>query len=393
MSENPSRSWMSELSPRQRKIVSYGITSIAICAIALLVTLMVFLGSKVITILSPAISPLVLGLLLSLVLRRFLEIFPEKIRSVAYWAMWLVIAIVIGVTMWGWGEKLMGQVDTLAEIVQKAFSSVMERLSKIMKRFPQIEKWSSEVQISAFITQFVMFFVSGFKKISTWGFAIFFGYCFLKRPLNVDELITKAKEVPFLSFSDKTWNLLQAQLKGLVDMLTKYFPKQLGFNVIEGLIGAIGLMMIGLLPGKEAFPSGIVLGFLMGFMNIIPLFGTVAMLPIVLTVGWFCNGPEGSPVHLVWALVVWGVIELFDIFVIPAWHAGVHGEEKKEKEINTGVIVFSFLFWGALIDPVWGMILAIPLTAFSISFCRAFKEFLKNNNDNTAGNSNKERKA
>ena len=374
MEKSQAKSWLSDFSPRQKRIVTYGITSLAVCAIALLVAVTVVLGSKVIRIISPAISPLVLGLLLSFVLGHLFGKIPEKIRSFAYWAMWVLIALAVIFTMWGWGEKLMGQVDTLTEVIQKAFSSLMERLSKIMKRFPQIEKWSSEVPISAFITQFLMFFVSGFKKISTWGFAIFFGCCFLKTPLNADKIISQAREAPFLSLSDQTWKLIQEQLKGLVDMLTKYFPNQLLINIFEGLLGAIGLALLEL-------PSGIVLGFLMGFMNIIPLVGTFMVLPIVLTVAFFCDG--GSFFLAFLAFCVWAVVEVVDLILPP----NVHGEKLN---LPSGVIVFSFLFWGALIDPVWGMILAIPLTAFSMSFYRAVKEFLKSNN-NKDGNIDKER--
>lgn len=370
MSENPSRSWMSELSPRQRKIVSYGITSIAICAIALLVTLMVFLGSKVIKIISPAISPVVLGLLLSLVLGRIFEKMPPKIRSCVYWAMWLVIVGIIIVTMWIWGEKIWAQVDTLVQTVRNTYHSIVTRI-------PQLEGWNSEVKVSAFIIQCATFFVSGLQNVSTWLFAVFFGYCFLKCPVNVDRIIERVKGIPFLSFSDKAWTFLQERLKELVDMLTRYFPNQLLINFVEGLFGAIGMLLIDL-------PSGIVLGFLMGFMNIIPLVGTFIMLPVILAVAYFCEG--GSILLVLLAFCVWVVIEAFDL---AAPHI-VHG---KGMNLPAGVTVFSFLFWGALIDPVWGMILAIPLTAFSRSFYRSVKEFLKNNNDNNAGNSEKERKA
>lgn len=369
MTDIQKTSWMADFSTRQKKIVTYGITSLAICAIALLVTLMVLIGGKAIKIISPAISPVVLGLLLSLVLGRIFEKIPEKIRSCAYWAMWLVIVGIIIVTMWIWGEKIWAQVDTLVQTARNTYHSVVIRM-------PQLKGLDSEVKISAFLIQCTTFFISGLQNISTWLFAIFFGYCFIKCPINVDRIIERAKGIPFLSFSDKTWMFLQERLKDLVDMLTRYFPNQLLINFIEGMFGAIGMLLIDI-------PSGIVLGFLMGFMNIIPLVGTFLMLPVILAVAFFCEG--GSILLVLLAFCVWVFIEVFDL-VVP--HI-VHG---KGMNLPAGVTVFSFLFWGALIDPVWGMILAIPLTAFSKSFYRAVKDFLKNNNDYTAGNSEKERK-
>jgi len=354
MADIQKTSWMADFSPRQKKIVTYGITSLAICAIALFVTLILILSGRVIRILSPAISPLVLGLLLSFVLSGFLEKISDRVRGAVYWGFWLVAAFIVGISLWIWGAKLVGQVDAFTVTIRNTYSSVTARL-------PQFRDWISEVKIAEYVAQGVTVFVSGLKNVSTWLFAVFFGYCFLRHPLKVEILVSRVKELPFMSFSDRTWSFLQEQLKELVDMLTKYFPNQLLINIGEGLVGAIGMSIIEL-------PSGIVLGFLMGFMNIIPLVGTFIMLPIILAVAYFCEG--GSLLLVLCALCVWAVVEAIDLFA-PPW---VHGREMK---LPAGVTVFSFLFWGAIIDPVWGMILAIPLTAFSIGFVKAINRLLK----------------
>jgi len=369
MAEVSDRSWISELSPRQKTIVTYGITSLAICAIALFIALVAIAGIKMIRILSPAISPLVLGLLLSFVLSGFLEKVSGRVRGWIYWGVWFLAAFAAGIALWVWGAKLVGQADAFAATIKSTYHSVAEKL-------PQLRDWASEVKISGYVTRCVTFFVAGLKNVSTWLFAVFFGYCFLKHPLNVESVVNRAKELPFLSFSDRTWSFLQAQLKELVDMLTKYFPNQLLINIAEGLIGAIGMSVIGL-------PSGIVLGFLMGFMNIIPLVGTFMMLPIILTVAYFCEG--GSLLLVLKALGVWAFIEGIDLIAPPKIHGG-------EMNLPAGVTVFSFLLWGALIDPVWGMILAIPLTAFSKGFFKAVKGFYKTKTNNNADDSDKERK-
>ena len=356
-------SWMADFSPRQKKIVTYGITSLAICAIALLVTLVLILGGKIIRILSPAISPLVLGMLLSFVLSGFLEKISDKARGVVYWGFWLVVAFIVGMSLWIWGAQLVGQVDAFAVTIRNTYNSATARL-------PQFRGWVSEVKIAEYVAQGVTFFVSGLKNVSTWLFAVFFGYCFLRHPLNVESLVRRARELPFLSLSDRTWSFLQEQMTELVDMLTKYFPNQLLINICEGLVGAILMSFIGL-------PSGIVLGFLMGFMNIIPLVGTFIMLPIIIAVAYFCDG--GSLLLVLYALCGWAVVEAIDLLVPPL----VHGKEMK---LHAGVTVFSFLFWGAIIDPVWGMILAIPLTAFSIGFVKAIKRFSERKSNDKPSN-------
>ena len=98
MSDAQKTSWMGDFSPRQKKVVTYGVTSLAICAIALLVTFVLILGGKIIRILSPAISPLVLGMLLSFVLSGFLEKISDKARGAVYWGFWLVVALFVGIS-------------------------------------------------------------------------------------------------------------------------------------------------------------------------------------------------------------------------------------------------------------------------------------------------------
>ena len=363
MTDIQKTSWMADFSPRQKKIVTYGITSLAICAIALLVTLVLILGVKIIRILSPAISPLVLGLLLSFVLSGFFEKISSRVRGAVYWGLWFMLALIIGMSLWIWGAKLIGQVDAFTVTIRNTYNLATARL-------PQFRDWVSEVKIAEYVAQGVTFFVSGLKNVSTWLFAVFFGYCFIMRPLNAKSLVERVRGLPYLTFSDRTWTFLQAQVAELVDMLTKYFPNQLLINICEGLFGAILMTLIGL-------PSGIVLGFLMGFMNIIPLVGTFVMLPIIIAVAYFCDG--GSLLLVLYALCGWAVVEAIDLLVPPL----VHGKEMK---LHAGVTVFSFLLWGAIIDPVWGMILAIPLTAFSISFVKAIKKFLERRSDDKPTN-------
>lgn len=367
MSGSSDRSWMSELSPAQKKAVSWGITSLAICAIALLVTLALMLGSKVVRLLSPAISPLVLGLLLSFIFCGFFEKVPRKALGLAYWLFWLVVALGIILALWGWGAKLISSVGELASTMNNAYNSVVTR-------FPQFKNWLLEVNVSGQVMRGVTFFVNELKNISTWLFAIFFGYCFLKYPNEdrkcsddkkhegiVKGILEAARHSPLLPpLSEETWEFFAEQVSYLANVLTKYFPTQLMINIMEGLIGAIGMLIIGL-------PSGVALGFLMGFMNLIPLVGTFIMLPIVLAVAYFCEG--GSLLQVLQALGVWAVVEAVDIFVPPL----VHG---KEMNLPAGVTVFSFLFWGALIDPIWGMILAIPLTAFALGFFKSMQRLL-----------------
>ena len=59
--------------------------------------------------------------------------------------------------------------------------------------------------------------------------------------------------------------------------------------------------------------------------------------------------------------LVWVVGQMLDGFVLPAL---VHGKDNK---LEPWLVLFSFMFWGALFNSVLGMVLAIPMTAFAKS--------------------------
>lgn len=366
MTDNQKTSWMADFSPRQKKIVTYGITSLAICAIALLVTLMVFLGSKIITILSSALTPLVLGLFISFILNllfdneimrktRVLCGFEFDYVDIFYWLFVLVVAGCLALLAWWLGSTLVAQFDVLVSNLEKIYNGVV-------RTFPQTKDAIEYLKDSESLKRFILFFMGALRNVTTWLFAVFFGYCFLKHPLTGVGVVVVLRRTPLDAVvSAKMWMFIRDQLDVFTKIMTRYFPVQLVANLIEGVVGAAALYSIHL-------PSGLILGFLMGFLNVIPLFGTFLMLPVVLSVAYCCDG--GSVNLVVSSFLMWCIVEAADLLVPPLLH-----KLARNTTLSAGGIVFSFLFWGALIDPVWGMILAIPLTAFSKGFLAAINAY------------------
>lgn len=371
------------LSDSQKRIVGYGVTSLGILGIALLFSVVVAAGYYVICKLQTVLVPLILGFLLSCFLKLPFECMRKmlsrgtcpsreevvKKQLTDWWGMLVFLLFVvvftfsIGIVTWRFGSILVDQVSSL-------YSNFPVLWDRLMAHFPKLhDMFVSTVDVRGFLQREVSKYVMGGMEqllslknaIATCVFAIFFCYCFLLNPLRGSSIVRELKTFPILS--ERNWRFVERQFDRLCNMMTVYFPRQLLINfVIEGLIGGLALMLI-------EVPFGFVLGFLMGALNIIPIYGTIVVLPIVLLVARFSDG--GSVGLMFESLAIWTLIEGADILLPVAIHGG-------KMKLSPGVLVFSFLFWGTVISPVWGMILAIPLSAFVIGLWRSGKQIYLN---------------
>ena len=109
----------------------------------------------------------------------------------------------------------------------------------------------------------------------------------------------------------------------------------------------------------------VVAGFLLGVLNLVPLFGTAVCLPVALPLAYF--GAGGSSVRLILVLVVWAVGQVLDGYCITPKIQG------NRTGLGYAGVIFSFFFWGTVLGPVLGLLLAIPLSAFCVVLWRALK--------------------
>ena len=112
-------------------------------------------------------------------------------------------------------------------------------------------------------------------------------------------------------------------------------------------------------------PYGFLIGFALGVMNLIPLFGSVVCLPIALPLAYFTR--DGSLTRLLLVLGVWLAGQVLDgYFITPR----IQGDKTG---LGYAGVIFSFFFWSIVLGPVLGMLLAIPLSAFCVVLWRAVK--------------------
>jgi predicted PurR-regulated permease PerM len=107
------------------------------------------------------------------------------------------------------------------------------------------------------------------------------------------------------------------------------------------------------------------IGFALGVLNLVPLFGTVTCLPIALPLAYF--GANGSSLRVIGVLCVWLAGQVLDGYVItPRIQGGRTG-------LGYAGVIFSFFFWGVVFNSFFGLLVAIPLSAFCVVFWRAIK--------------------
>ena len=125
-----------------------------------------------------------------------------------------------------------------------------------------------------------------------------------------------------------------------------------------GSLLALGFTLIGL-------KFGLLIGLTLGVLNIIPYLGTIIGLTVTLPLAFF--QPGGG-----WQLL--GLVLLVKIIVqnIEGWYLTpkIMGDRTG---LHPVTIIVAIFFWGTAFDGLFGMLFAIPLTAFFVTLWRLLR--------------------
>ena len=133
--------------------------------------------------------------------------------------------------------------------------------------------------------------------------------------------------------------------------------KLIGF--ILGVLLSIGFTLVGL-------KFGLLIGLVLGALNIVPYLGTIIGLATVVPLAFFQPGGGWQLLGLV--LLVKTLVQLIESWVITP---KVMGERTG---LHPVTIIVAIFFWGTAFGGVLGMLLAIPLTAFFVTAWRLAKQ-------------------
>src|SRR4051812_9450770 len=179
---------------------------------------------------------------------------------------------------------------------------------------------------------------------------------------SVTEAVLAVSFIPFLVFFMLTWqehvraatvmlfkmenrNTAYVTLGRISKMIKAFMLGNLFIGIFVSIITTIVFFAIGL-------PNAFVLGFLSGFLSLVPYLGVVlAMVPPLIA----ALGQETAPEILVIIFTILGL----HLFAINVLYPKVLG---KRLQLNPLAVTIALLVWGWLWG-AWGLILAIPITA------------------------------
>ena len=355
---------MIEFTDGQRKTVATGITVLALSLVFTFVAVVGWVVLKVLSFASNAIVPVVLGFFLSLFFKPYYIWWRRLVKnpSLALAAMLLTIFVPLGFFLWYAGAVT---VDQISNLIRQGPTMAHQVLDWLRTTFPKSVGLMDQLgikyeNIGELYTNYggaalkagsgaLKFFGGAVQALVTLIFFVFF---LTSRPRRGSDIVA---QMPFLKQETRAFGA--EQIDAFVDILVSFFQRQTVICLIEGFYYGLGFALVGL-------PYGFLLGFLLGVLNLVPLFGTVVCLPIALPLAYFSGG---SVTRLVLVLSVWAIGQLLDGYCITPKIQG------NKTGLGYAGVIFSFFFWGTVLGPVLGLLLAIPLSAFCAVLWRALK--------------------
>ena len=361
---------MIEFTKSQGKTIATGLTIMALAVVVAFVCFVGWMAAKVLSFVSPAITPVIAGLFLSMFFKPYYDWWLQTVRnpSAAVALMMVSVLVPLAILLWNFGSLVTDQTASLIEQAPGLFS---KGVTWFNATFPKISSLFVKLGVSwqDVTDQVYAAFAPGklagglldcVMSVFSWLIAVIFFLYFLTRPTMSGE--DYVKEMPFLKPETKTF--VANQINAFLDIVVSFFQRQVIICLIEGCFYGLGFLLVGL-------PYGFVIGFLLGVLNLVPFLGSVVCLPIALTLAYFgtAGSAEAAGSSLTWVgvLVVWLTVLVLDGYLITP---KIQGDKTG---LGYAGVIFSFFFWGAVFDSALGLLLAIPLSAFCVVLWRAVK--------------------
>ena len=354
---------MIEFSKTQRKAVASAVTALSASVVVAFAVFIVWGFLKVLAFTSAALVPVFLGFVLALFFKPYYRWWKGIVKnpSLAVTVMLATVLLPAGLLLWYAGAVF---IDQLSNLIAQGPALVKQVLDWFQTTFPKLHALLMQfgVPYDSVGEVYTKYAPSALKAgtsalkclsglVSVLVTVIFFVFFLMTRDRRGGEIVA---DLPFLK--PDTRDFLAQQIDAFIDILVSFFQRQTVICLIEGVMYGSGFWLVGL-------PYGFLIGFALGVMNLIPLFGSVVCLPVALPLAYFAQG--GSTMRLVLVLVVWLAGQLLDgYFITPR----IQGDRTG---LGYAGVIFSFFFWATVLGPLLGMLLAIPLSAFCVVLWKA----------------------
>ena len=358
-----------QLSERQQKTVAIAATIVAGLIIASAALGLFWLLAKFVRTYSHVFLPLAVAGIAALVCQPYYELLRERLRlpvPLAIVALFLSVLIPIGLFFAFFGSVIVNEVVNLCQQIPIWWRQM---LAQIDQHWPEVKSFLSDHPLGQRVTQTLdgmgPMVVSALEQVATTsvraGSGLFgwtaSAFSWAVAPVYFVFILTMPRQdisqignyLPFLK--EETRKDVVYLVREFINIMVAFFRGQFIIAFLQGVLLAIGFRLVGL-------QYGIVLGLLLGFLNVIPYLGSMVGLSITLPLAYFQN--EGGGKTLASVLVVLGVVQLIEGYVLTPKIMG------DRTGLHPMVIIFAIFFWGSALGGVLGMILAIPLTAFLV---------------------------
>lgn len=374
-------------SPIQKKVIACAVTGLAGVVLLVLFVGVIAMAAKFIAMFNTVIWPIVIALLLAMLLQPVCDFLERRLRfprSVAIFSLFvLLVATLAGISLF--------LVPAIVKQATELVHQIPVLWGKLLENFPQLAEWIEDrlrdgglverikenghlgAQLKTLATaalpklQMIWIRAEGLfaQIVAAAVVPIYFYYLIYGR----HDLIGKFEKeftaiMPRRIVSDIAFLMRQFR-----DIVLAFFRGQFIVVTCYGLILAIGFFFAGL-------PGAILFGLGLGYLNMIPYFGTVIGLCVILPLAFFSGG-------------IWMLAAVIGVFCV-AQLVEAYWLTPKIMEHHTGlhpmVIMISIFFWAIALDGILGMVLAVPLTAFFVVFWRLLKERYLSGNSSAVKN-------
>ncbi len=370
-------SQMTVFSEMQRKTVATALTLLATVFVVLVVAAVLVLLGCFLSYFSHVFMPIVVAAIAALVMKPYYKWTYQHTGQRAVLAVLLVYASILLPLMafaWFFGSILVEQAGGLLrqgiDLARTSWERLMEHWPEWREQVSHLEldqrleamlEEQMDVISGAVLTAFKWSLSAGagaFRFITglfSWAiFPIYMGF-FL-----ASQGIPRSRWEDLLPFC-------RAQLRQdivylgeeFINIMVSFFRGQLVIAFLQGLLYALGFSVIGL-------KYGFVIGLLLGLLNIVPYLGSIIGLSVVLPLALFQVG--GGWGLVLAAIIVFSAVQAIESYALTPRIMG------DRTGLHPLVIIVAIFFWGTALGGIWGMILAIPLTAFGVVFWRLLKE-------------------
>jgi len=355
---------MIEFTEGQRRTVATGLTVLSLILVLAFVALVSWGLLSVLAFAAPALVPVVIGFFLALFFRPYYQWWKRILRNPtgALVVMLVTVFVPFGLVVWYAGAVV---VDQATNLVAQGPGLIRQVTAWGQTTFPRAHSLlaqlglpndlggiyarcgSTALKAGSGALHVLMGLVSALVTL------IFFGFFLMTKERRGSEIVS---QMTFLK--DSTRAFVAVQIDAFVDILVSFFQRQTVICLIEGVMYGTGFWLVGL-------PYGFLIGFALGVINLVPFLGSLLCLPVALPLAFF--GAGGSTVRLALVAGVWLCGQFLDGYLITPKIQG------NKTGLGYAGVIFSFFFWGTVLGPLVGMLLAIPLSAFCVVLWRALK--------------------